>query len=190
MLGPVPPQQDSAKARGTRGAVRDGAKTLASAARGAVCCSYRLGTTSWSWSWLLPLVAITSVGFPSFSPTASCSTDGKGVSRAPPPALGRSGVKGKFHPSAADFWSQGSITGPPVCRHPGGSPPNPHQDGLQPPSRKETRTSWRVLIDLSTEDTSFSLITPFCLVTNILKTYKKEEKNQKQLHPSYTRRHV
>lgn len=45
---------------------------------------------------------------------------------------------------------------------------------LQPPHQKETKKSWRGLTDLSTEDTSFGLITPFCPVTNILKTYKKK----------------
>lgn len=61
-----------------------------------------------------------------------------------------------------------------------------HPPTSQPPHRKETKKSWRGLIDLSTEDTSFGLITPFCPVTNILKTYKKKNK----LHPSYTKRHV
>lgn len=52
------------------------------------------------------------------------------------------------------------------------------------PSRKKPSRAGGGLIDLSTEDTSFSLITPFCPVTNILKTYKKK----KQVTPIYTER--
>lgn len=58
---------------------------------------------------------------------------------------------------------------------------------LTHPIRKKPSRAGGGLIDLSTEDTSFSLITPFCPVTNILKTYKKKKKKN-QGTPIYTER--